>query len=400
MITFPRPPVADAGGPRGSNSYRPCTDDTSAGIDGHHGAIMPKSHPNAVRLVSVNIAGIGFISEERSKMRYKLEKLKNLVIDYDVDLLMLSETNKDWRVVPSEHSLWAGVRYWKSSCKVQAAWNTFQHPQIQHQSQRGGTAMIAFSDLSYRLCQKSVDSRQLGRWSIMTFQGKRDCKTTAISLYVPTLGTCPGSVFSQHLRYTAEHRHLLETECPRELFGKDLEELILHYKSEGHNIIVAGDFNAEAVDMRRWMQELGLIDLIQRQHSPCPRTQKRSKNSPIDFIFGSPGLQIRACGYLPFNRLVSDHRALWIDVEQTSFLGYKPPPLLAPAARRLKLEDPEVVSKYLSTLHSILLAKDVFNLASMLDSITTTPLPEWVIEIHEKLDRILYGSYGNSRKEI
>lgn len=134
MIPFPRTPEADAGVPRGSFPHRLGTDDTSPGIDGHHGAIMPRSHHNAVRVVLINIAGIGFISEERSKMR-------NLVIDYDVDLLMLSQTNKDWRVIPCEHSLWAGVQYWKSSCKVQAAWNTFQHPQIQHQSQRGGMAL-------------------------------------------------------------------------------------------------------------------------------------------------------------------------------------------------------------------------------------------------------------------
>ena len=233
----------------------------------------------------------------------------------------------------------------------------------------------------------------------MTFQGRQNHKTTVISLYVPTMGTCPGSVFSQQLRYTAENRHLLETECPRELFGQDLEEMIIHYKSEGHNLIVAGDFNAEAVDMRRWMQELGLIDLIDHRHSPCPRTQKRSKNSPIDFIFGSPGLRIRACGYLPFNRLVSDHRALWIDIEYTSFLGYKPPPLLGPAARRLKLEDPAVVSKYLTTLHSILLEKGVFTIANRLDAITTHPLPEWVIELHESLDKILMEAMATAERQ-
>ena len=55
MITFPRAPVADTGAPRGHTFNRQNRDDLSA-HDGHHGDVMPRTHLNAIRLVSINVA--------------------------------------------------------------------------------------------------------------------------------------------------------------------------------------------------------------------------------------------------------------------------------------------------------------------------------------------------------
>jgi len=94
------------------------------------------------------------------------------------------------------------------------------------------------------------------------------------------------------------------------------------------------------------MLDLGLLDIIGKKHvyDNAPRTQKRSKNSPIDCISCALG------GFLSFGKLDGD-RGLWVDIPKRLLFGCKIPPHTNPGARRLKLKDPRVVGKYLSFFH-------------------------------------------------
>ena len=62
------------------------------------------------------------------------------------------------------------------------------------------------------------------------------------------------------------------------------------------------------------MLEMALTDLISDRHDPGPKTHIRSKNEPLDCCFGSPCFRINKVDYLPFGRLQSDHREVWIDL--------------------------------------------------------------------------------------
>ena len=54
--------------------------------------------------------------------------------------------------------------------------------------------------------------------------------------------------------------------CPRQLFGFDLKQKIEELTPEGHQLIIKGDFNSEYEDLKPWMIDLGLIDLIGKKH--------------------------------------------------------------------------------------------------------------------------------------
>ena len=62
-----------------------------------HGDLLKGRKNDCVQLISWNCGGIRFVSDNRSKGTFKLEKLRELQRDYEVDNIGLSELNKDMR---------------------------------------------------------------------------------------------------------------------------------------------------------------------------------------------------------------------------------------------------------------------------------------------------------------
>ena len=116
--------------------------------------------------------------------------------------------------------------------------------------------------------------------------------------------------------------------CPRQLFGHDLRQFLETLTAQGHQLIVCGDFNSEYSELSDWMLDLALTDMIADRHGPGPKTYNRSKDMPIDCFFWSACFYINKGGYLPFGRLQSDHRGLWLDLPTHTFFGHLPPPTL------------------------------------------------------------------------
>ena len=58
----------------------------------------------------------------------------------------------------------------------------------------------------------------------------------------------------------------------------------------------------------------GCIDILNNKYGTCPITYQRSHKDPIDCCFGDPAMKIRRGEYLPFGRLIGDHRGRWIDI--------------------------------------------------------------------------------------
>ena len=271
--------------------------------------------------------------------------MKKLVIEKNIDLIGLTEVNKDWRKLEYDDTIWGATSTWKQNRRVQVSHNTFKAPQ-DTETLIGGTAMVAFNDLVFPISDQGQDHRNLGRWGFITFNGKNDLKTSIFTCYCPTRNTLPGSVFSQHLTYMAEHKdELPHTSCPRQLFGIDLKNVITEHITLGYQIIVMGDFNSEYDTLQRWMLQLGLHDIIAQQHGPGPKTYERSKDSPIDCIFGTPQISMALGGFLTFHKLLGDHRGLWVDIPKHIIYGYNPPHPTLFQARRLKASDPRVVKK-------------------------------------------------------
>ena len=90
-----------------------------------------------------------------------------------------------------------------------------------------------------------------------------------------------------------------------------------------------------------------------------------------------------------FGRLHSDHRGVWIDIPTRQLLGYKPPPITYFDARRSKLIDPRVVTKYQFKLIQLCFRHNIFQKMDNLRKRTTYLLSPILAEEYEAIDAVI-----------
>lgn len=136
-----------------------------------------------------------------------------------------------------------------------------------------------------------------------------------------------GFVYSQHPIYMLENSINIPNNiiCPRQLYETDLNALIEGKEGQCHHLIVNGDFISECSELKDWMLDWNLEDLLGKQYGLGPHTYKCSKDCPIVCCFGKPSLNVKGGGYLSFGRLHRNHIWVWIDIRTKKLLGYKPP---------------------------------------------------------------------------
>ena len=83
----------------------------------------------SVRILLQNVGGIGFLTSDKDRETMKMEKLKTAVCKFNVDLLCLTEVNKDWRKVSTKHTVWEGTKSWRENRRIQASYNVTQRPE-------------------------------------------------------------------------------------------------------------------------------------------------------------------------------------------------------------------------------------------------------------------------------
>ena len=67
-----------------------------------------------VRMLLHNTSGIGFCTTERTKETKKMETLRKFTITHKVDILALTETNRNWDKETEEYTIWNAIRKWKN----------------------------------------------------------------------------------------------------------------------------------------------------------------------------------------------------------------------------------------------------------------------------------------------
>ena len=136
--------------------------------------------------------------------------------------------------------------------------------------------------------------------------------------------------------------------------------------------------------LKQWAKNLYLMEKITELHGDAPTHNNGSQ--PIDGIFVSPSLQIKACGLLPFGFIHSDHRMLWIDLTETSVLGFNLPPLLAANARRLQCSDPRVRKRWVQLYKQFVIEHNLHLKAYDLEREMCRPL---TAEMQHRLDSLM-----------
>ena len=62
---------------------------------GHWGDLLRRNKGGGVRVLLYNTGGIGFRTGDRSKESLKSEKMRRICNEYKIDLVCLTEVNKD-----------------------------------------------------------------------------------------------------------------------------------------------------------------------------------------------------------------------------------------------------------------------------------------------------------------
>ena len=117
-------------------------------------------------------------------------------------------------------------------------------------------------------------------------------------------------------------------------------------------------------------EDIGLKEAILERHEEqhgYQATYSRGKD-PIDGIFVSEQIQVEAAGYLPFGDSPSDHRGLWIKMKEEELFGYTMDKIEAPQARRLTLEDPQVVQRWIDIYKEYILSHRIIHRAYQLQT--------------------------------
>ena len=339
---------------------------------------MKKKREKTVRIAFVNVNGIGMYARDA-----RSEDIRRFIQEKEVDVMGIAETNVHWGKVHAYHSLWDRTKRWSSDRRLGVAYNV--HQRLPTAYQPGGTATIVVEDMAHRFHSSGHNVKGLGRWSWVKVTGKQECVTRFVTVYCPkSTGKGMNTVYEQQLEY-------LHTD-PTSAFWEDLAKAIVQWQNEGDQLILMGDWNEVIVNgnLTKWMNTFGLSEAITDMHGHNPPPTFQRGTDAIDGIFVSPTVKTIQAGFLGFGDIPGDHRGIWIDVPHKSILGYKMADIPKASARRLKLDDPRIVHRYLDILDGYLAAHRVYsrtrNFISTYEA--GSPLTDAQAKEYEELDQI------------
>jgi len=326
------------------------TPKTQSDDDPYWGHSFRTKPSKVIRIWYTNPCGIGLDSDDiKSHASFTFLKNKS-----KSNIVCFSETNVHWKRLTSKHSLYNRLkRHWKSFQYV-TSHNTHESLGV---GQRGGTCIFCIDQPSYRIKKKGTDPTGLGRWSWIEFMGKDQYKTRIYTAYRP--GNKPSSqsklttVYDQHKRYMRDRNIKLS---PKELFDEHLTTELEQIIESGVNLVLAIDANDNIISgsFTRKMQSIGLQNVFDNPEFPPVPPTHYNGSSPISTLYSTKSLQIIQTGILQkYTGVKGDHKNMFVDISTSSFLGESMYKVVRPELRRLKLDDPRIVKRFLkyATLH-------------------------------------------------
>ncbi|CAJ1954257.1 unnamed protein product [Cylindrotheca closterium] len=192
---------------------------------------------------------------------------------------------------------------------------------IASSSQYGGCAATILNSVAHQAKSFGRDPTKLGRWADVRIQGRQ--------------------------------------REPREAFVVDLLRAITKWRDGGCEVILGVDANEDVSSLktssfRHRLREVGMEEaILQQQAGRTAATQQRNrKGKPIDGIFTTTGVVVKAGGYYNFDKFfLCDHWGLWIDIDLECSLGVHRPQKTPYQPRKLTMSDTTAVRRYLHLVH-------------------------------------------------
>ena len=182
------------------------------------GHTMKEKEKKTVRISFVNVNGIG--SKAKSS---KSEDIRQYMVENDVDVMGLAETNVNWGKVRNKDTLWDRTKQWFSNRRIGVAYNT--HQKLSTNFQPGGTATLATNDIAHRFKRSGFDESGLGRWSWVQITGKKGTAILIISYRVSqTYPSEAGYTTACMQQYIALLKKYVSKPEPRQKLLEDLKK--------------------------------------------------------------------------------------------------------------------------------------------------------------------------------
>ena len=316
-----------------------------------YGHTLQNKDENTLRFLSHNFNSISTNNNKSSSESIKDKRFRELINRSEADILATQEDNKDWTAMAVNQRPQEKCRGWFRQHKVQTAHNT--HPEESDGTHlQGGTSVYAINEVVNRVKGSGVDPSGLGRWCHIRLKGKNNMVTRFYSAYKPCRNTKGNqSVHAQHERVLLANK---DTRTPQKAFLEDFQRDIQVAITAGDQIVIGADLNMDLNkhDLDEFYNDLQLHEIILHHHGPGgPRTYLRG-STKVDGLIMSRTLHCTACGYLAPDASIGDHLITWADITYASSLGHVDPIFPTKNARKLQLEDPRVVDRYIARLKS------------------------------------------------
>jgi hypothetical protein len=303
----------------------------------------------------------------------------------------LNDVGLHWDNIPTHHQWQERSRNNLPPHKSKFAYN--QHGIMDSQVQWGDTGLLLMEEATHRTQgPMGTDPENLGRWTWAKIQGREGHIVRIVAAYKPCKNQQnEGSSYQQQLLYFRSRENFT---CPLKLFDTHLKHQLQEWLSQGEQIVLGIDMNEDnrTGNTAKMLKDIGMIDAILKLHRPDRPPETNYKNGqgiPIDAIFTTPGISPTQGGYMPYKAFMdSDHRALWLDVPFTSFLGHNFPHMFQHKPSTVNPKDPRSVRKFNIWVHRSFQKQDnqIFKDLDRLQQMRTDQSPlESVIALHASI---------------
>ena len=319
---------------------------------------------------------------------------------------MFPETNVNWRNTSiTERTKKIVRKHLKSSKIVTSHCGLVADTNKSRQYLPGGTLTVAANSWTSRIVGSGQD--KLGRWSWVTFAGKRSKKIQVITAYKVGKGNKGDLKFHSQLK----SRHMAMGEIspdPWKRWTEDFEKFISKLQKGGSKIIIGLDAN-EALDkepMRNsFMQmcrKLNLVDAFKWKHPDLtPMESVQGGSDRIDGFFCSEEILETIIGVSQMGRdrgLFSDHRPMVIEFDKDLLFGQ--PEGKQHKKRLLKTGNDVSLERYIDDLTAqsmnYKLQEKITNMERRLKNSGATASNR---RLYDKIDKIMEDSMKSAEKK-
>ena len=313
-----------------------------------------KTRDGIFRIMSQNINGTP-TKDDYLDWEMLLDNVNNL----QADIICLSELNLDVNKAEVAHKLIEKAKKMDMNMKVKLT--TSKTSVNTSNNKRGGTAALVRGNWSGHVKKMSKD--KLGRWVSIEMIGKGARTIKIISTYrvceqKHNQGSC--TIYMQQQNDLIQEKR--EETDPREALLDDMSRVIAEDHKEGKIVILAGDMNepiGSSKKLQSFLRNNNLYNAVEAKHIDLyPATYDRGREC-LDLIAISNGVRVSAIkrsGYLPFYEgYMSDHRALYIDIEAKEIFTNANPNTNLMVYKRFTTDRVKKCDRYIQLLESYIL---------------------------------------------